>query len=241
MRTPTIASRIERRLLVNYRLDPAAAARILPRGLRPDLAGGFAVGGICLIRLGQLRPRTVPARFGLRTENAAHRIAVLWDGPRGPQRGVYIPCRDTSSVLTAGLGGRIFPGEQHRAEFDVCESAGLLRVGFRSRDGKASARVEAAPGERLSGSLLFGDLEEASRFFRDAPTGYAARESGPGLDGVTLDTGRWEVTPTDLLSVESSYFSDAALFPPGAAEPDSALLMRDIEAGWSAEPVPACC
>lgn len=241
MRTPTIASRIERRLLVNYRLDPEAAARILPSGLRPDLASGFAVGGICLIRLGQLRPRAVPARFGLRTENAAHRIAVVWDGPRGPQRGVYIPRRDTSSALTASLGGRVFAGEQHRAEFEVCESADRLRVGFRGRDGKAGARVEVVPGERLRGSLLFGDLEEASRFFRDAPTGYAARESRPGLDGVTLDTGRWEVTPTDLISAESAYFADPALFPRGTAQPDSALLMRDIEARWSAEPAPACC
>ena len=240
MRAPAIASTIERRLLVNYRLDPAAAARILPHGMRPDLAGGFAVGGICLIRLGRLRPRPVPAPFGLRTENAAHRIAVVWDGPGGPRRGVYIPRRDTSSALTARLGGRVFAGEQHRAEFEVCESDGRLRVGFRAKDGGASARVEVRTAEEFSGSALFGDLEEASRFFRDAPTGYAARATGSGLDGVTLDTAGWEVTPTDLISVESSYFADAELFPRGTAQPDTALLMRDIEAGWNAEPPPSC-
>jgi hypothetical protein len=236
MRAPSIASRIERRLLVNYRLDPETAARILPRGMRPDLAGGFAVGGICLIRLGRLRPRAVPAGLGLRTENAAHRISMLWDGPRGVERGVYIPRRDTSSALTARLGGRVFPSEHHRADFDVREDADRLRVGFRSRDGKAGARVEVRPDVKLAGSRLFGDLAEASRFFRDAPIGHAARESGPGLDAVSLDVGRWEVTPTDLLAVESTYFSDAGLFPHGTAEPDCALLMRDVDATWSVVP-----
>jgi hypothetical protein len=58
MRQPRLSSVIERRLLVNYRADPRAVA------------------GICLIRLGQVRPHGAPGRFGLRSENAAHRIAV---------------------------------------------------------------------------------------------------------------------------------------------------------------------
>lgn len=241
-KVPVIASTIERRLLVNYRLDAENVARILPRGMRPDLAQGYAVGGICLIRLGELRPWAVPARLGLRTENAAHRIAVIWEGQEGPQRGVYIPRRDTSSALTVCVGGRVFPGEHHRAKFDTRESADRLTVGFCSRDGKASARVEVKPSRTLSGSMLFGDLEEASRFFRGAPTGYSARSSGPELDGVVLDSVSWEITPAELVAVESAYFSDTALFPPGTAEPDSALLMRDIQALWRAvRPAPACC
>lgn len=71
-----MASTIERRLLVNFRLDPEAAARILPAGMRPDLVHGYAVGGICLIRLAKLRPVGFPSVVGIRTENAAHRIAV---------------------------------------------------------------------------------------------------------------------------------------------------------------------
>ena len=34
-----MTGRIERRLLVNYRVDPAAAMRILPAGMRPVIAG----------------------------------------------------------------------------------------------------------------------------------------------------------------------------------------------------------
>ncbi|MGC0317472.1 hypothetical protein QBC98_005979 [Kitasatospora acidiphila] len=56
MLQPTMASTVERRLLVNYRVDPDIAARLLPAPLRPKLSHGQAVAGICLIRLGAVRP-----------------------------------------------------------------------------------------------------------------------------------------------------------------------------------------
>jgi hypothetical protein len=231
-----MASVIERRLLVNYRLDPEAAARILPRGMRPDLVNGYAVGGICLIRLSHVRPVGLPARLGVTTENAAHRIAVVWNGSDGPERGVYIPRRDTSSRLTTMVGGRLFPGEHHHAVFDVRESGDSLEVSFRSSDHTASAGVKAAVDDVLRDSELFGDVSAASRFFRDAPVGRSARTSGPELDAVKLTTDGWTIAPTRLLSVESSFFADAARFPSGTAEPDSALLMRDVPALWTAHP-----
>jgi hypothetical protein len=88
---------VERRLLVNYRTDPDVTGRLLPAPLRPQLHNGYAVSGICLIRLGRLRHRGLPG-MGLRSENAAHRIAVEWDTPDGPACGVYIPRRDTNSL-----------------------------------------------------------------------------------------------------------------------------------------------
>ena len=51
---------IERRLLVNYRVDPEVVADQLPAPFEPELVNGYAVAGICLIRLGRLRPRSFP-------------------------------------------------------------------------------------------------------------------------------------------------------------------------------------
>jgi hypothetical protein len=101
-----MSSVVERRLLVNYRVDPSIAAGLLPAPLRPQLVGGWAVAGICLIRLGQLRPSAIPGRLGLRSENAAHRIAVEWDGSQGTSTGVYIPRRDSGSAINVLAGGR---------------------------------------------------------------------------------------------------------------------------------------
>jgi len=101
---------MERRILVNYRVDPDVLASALPPPFRPVLVDGHGVAGKCLIRLGGICRAMFPALVGLTSENAAHRVAVRWDTPSGPRTGVYIPRRDTSSLLAAVAGGRLFPG-----------------------------------------------------------------------------------------------------------------------------------
>jgi hypothetical protein len=97
---------VERRLLVNHRTEPEVTGRLLPGNLRPQLHNGYAVAGICLIRLGQLRLKGLPA-VGLRSENAAHRIAVEWDTPDGVATGVHIPRRDTNSLANVAVHARV--------------------------------------------------------------------------------------------------------------------------------------
>ena len=65
------------------------------------------MAGICLIRLKDIRPRGFGAMFGVSSENAAHRIAV--NGTRGgaTREGVFIPRRDTSSLLQSFV--KVFP------------------------------------------------------------------------------------------------------------------------------------
>ncbi len=117
MRLPAIKGLIDRRILVNYRVDAAVAARVLPAPFRPKLAHGYAMAGICLIRLKQMRPAFLPCNAGIGSENAAHRFAVEWDRDGRMHEGVFIPRRDTSSRLNALAGGRLFPGEHHHAHF----------------------------------------------------------------------------------------------------------------------------
>lgn len=234
-----MSSVIERRLLVNYRVDQEVAASVVPAPLRPQLVNGWAVAGICMIRLGRLRPSWVPGWAGMRTENAAHRIAVEWDGMGGRQFGVYIPRRDSDSVITVLAGGRLFPGEHHRASFDVREAARDFHVAFTSTDGTAHVSVDIRVAQRLQGSALFADLREASDFFRDSSDGFSATRDGGRLDGLKLQADRWVVEPAEVVSACSSFFDDARLFPPGSATIDCVLLMRDIPVTWTAiQPMP---
>ena len=236
LRAAPISGVIERRLLVNYRLDPDTAARLLPVGMRPDLAGGYAVGGICLVRLAGLRPGWLPGGPGLRSENAAHRIAVEVDGPDGPRRGVFIPRRDTSSVITTVVGGRLFPGKHHLARFAVSEQASEVTVSYASQDQRSCVDVRVAPASRLTGSALFDDLESASAFFRDAPVGYSPRASGPDLDVLELCTEHWEIEPAQIVKASSCFFDDPARFPAGTAALDCALVMRKMRVTWIPRP-----
>ncbi|XVS66157.1 DUF2071 domain-containing protein [Actinosynnema sp. CA-299493] len=232
MRSPELASVVERRLLVNYRVEPDVVARLLPARLRPQLVGPWAVAGICLIRLGRTRPRWAPEPFGLRSENAAHRVAVEWDGPGGRRTGVYIPRRDSGSAVNALVGGRLFPGEHERARFDVRETAQDLHVGFAGLDGTTRVSVDVRVAREFEGSELFADLGEASDFFRHGAAGFSATRGGDRLDGLELRTDAWRVEPLHVREVRSSFFDDEERFPAGSAVLDCALLMRDVPVTW---------
>ena len=224
MRAPTIKATIQRRILVNYRVDPDALAGFLPELFRPALVGDVAIAGICLIRLGGIRPAGLPA-VGVTSENAAHRVAVEWDTAEGPVTGVYIPRRDTSSRLGALLGGRVFPGWQHRARFQVEEANGSYRVQVSSHDGQVEISVAAHRTATVMPGSVFGSVEQASEFFRCAPVGYAATPTAGVFDGVALTAEGWGIEPLHLDEVRSSFFDSPDRFPAGTAVPDSAFLM----------------
>lgn len=233
---PTLRATMERRILVNYRFDPGVLAAWLPPPFRPALVNGYGVAGICLIRLGDIRPSGLPKSLGLTTENAAHRAAVEWDTPDGPVTGVYIPRRDTSSRIAAVLGGRVFPGCQHLATFGVEESPDRFRIQIASADATVHVLVGAHRTERVMDGSIFPDLEAASRFFRQAPVGYAATASPRVFDGVGLGTETWKFGPLALDELESSLFDDARLFPPDYVQPDSAFWMGGMATTWQRRP-----
>src|SRR5689334_2956774 len=106
MQIPIIRGVIDRRILVNFRLEAEVLARLVPTPFRPKLVNGAGMAGVCLIRLRDIRPRFLPPFLGVSSENAAHRIAVEWDQDGNTGEGVFIPRRDTSSRLNTLAGGR---------------------------------------------------------------------------------------------------------------------------------------
>jgi uncharacterized protein YqjF (DUF2071 family) len=233
---PPIEGVIDRRLLVNYRVDPEIVGRLLPQPFRPQVVHGYGVAGICLLRMAQLRPRALPAWLGLRSENAAHRIAVEWDTPEGSRTGVYIPRRDSASLTNVLVGGRIFPGTHHRARFEVSESEREVAVHFASVDGTAEVDVRVERSDELSGSELFADLDDASRFFRHGSVGYSTTRDPHRLEGLELRTDAWAIEAASVVHARSSFFEDATLFPEGSATLDSAMLMLRVPVRWYPQP-----
>jgi len=229
---PVIQGLIDRRILVNFRVDPDVFAKRLPAPFRPQLYGGVGIAGICLIRLKHIRPRGWPAALGLSSENAAHRIAVEWEQDGETRTGVYIPRRDTSSRLNSLAGGRIFPGVHHLADFDVVERDDHYSVTMQSDDGTRIS-VAGRVGTRWEHST-FPTVDAASAFFKAGAIGYSASPLAGAFDGLELRTFGWKVEPLSVEHVESSLFGDRSLFPPGSVEFDDALLMRSIEHEWHA-------
>lgn len=228
----TIQGTIDRRVLVNFRLDPDRVDAILPGRLRSQVVDGYAIGGICLIRLEHIRPDGWPSALGLRSENAAHRIAIEWDDERGRRRrGVYIPRRDTNSRLNTLVGGRLFPGIHHHADFEVQEIEDRIAVSMASRDGDTDITVRARIGDELPVGSVFDTVGQASAFFAQGSLGLSPDGKGH-LDALELETLNWSVTPLEVEAVTSAFFDGEARFPAGTAVLDNALLMRGIAHRW---------
>jgi hypothetical protein len=161
---------IARRVLLNFRIDPVVMARSLPLPFRPKLYKGHAVGGVCMIRFQDLRPRFVPRWMGTTSENAAHRVAVEWNDGHRLREGVFIPQRNTASRFNEALGGRVFPGVFSRSEFEVNENAQSVSIRILDNQGEAVRfRGDLATGH--SSGSIFPTLEEAANFFSLGATG----------------------------------------------------------------------
>ena len=232
MKLPVIQGVIRRRILANFRVEPQVMQQQLPSRFRPKLQRGFAVAGICLIRLEHIRPRFVPESVGLNSENAAHRVAVLWEEDGATREGVFISRRDTNSQLNHLLGGRLFPGEHHQSSFSVEESDSEINISLESTDSAVVVRLEGSTAKALPPNSIFSSLAEASAFFEAGSLGYSVTHDPNRLDGLNLKTKQWQVAPLEIRAVHSSYFSDESVFPAGSIEFDHALIMKNVAHEW---------
>lgn len=236
MRPPELQGVIRRRMLVNFRADPEVVRRLLPAPFEPKLHAGQALVGICLIRLEAIRPSGWPAWCGLSSENAAHRIAVEWTKGGERREGVFVPRRHTGSRLNRLAGGRIFPGEQLAARFDVEDAGGIVRLRMRAEDRRTTVEVVGQETDALPADSCFASLAESSAFFAAGSVGYSANHGGARADGLELVTDQWTVKPLQVEAVTSSFFDDRSVFPAGSIRFDHALIMRDIPHRWKALP-----
>lgn len=231
---PCVAGTIERRVLVNFKVDPSYAARRLPPPFRPQLVRGQSLAGICLIRLEQLRPAWCPKWCGVSSENAAHRIAVEWSAGGCLHQGVFVARRHTNSTLTHWAGGRVFPGVHQKARFRFDDLDNGIRISLGSgRDaGPEEVGISAHFTNEMPSTSVFAHLEEASEFFRRGCEGWSLGSDGLTLEGTRLEILDWKLQPLRVLHAHSSLLQE--WFGSGAAglEFDSAFLMQNVVHRW---------
>jgi hypothetical protein len=233
----TIGGIISRRVLLNYRIDPNVLRSVLPKPFKPKLYNGYGVGGVCMIRFKTLRPKGFPMCFGFSSENAAHRIAVEWEGDSGQHcEGVFIPRRDTNLWFNKILGGRVFPGIFNKSTFLVSERDDEVGVRIIRSDGGEEVSFLGRVAKDLPSSSIFPNLEEAAKFFSLGATGYSATRNKDHFHGMDLKCLTWSIEPLEVLHAKSCFFGNKSLFPNGSVTLDCALLMRDIDHEWHSRP-----
>src|SRR5476651_2023944 len=111
-----------------------------------------------------------------------------------------------------------------------CSARYLIELN--SDDRHTHLLVEGHAAKEIPAASVFASIKEASDFFARGALGYSVTAKPDQFDGLELQSFNWQVQPLAVDKVESSFFEDQELFPPGSVEFDCALLMRGIEHEW---------
>ncbi|MBM4074009.1 MAG: hypothetical protein FJ271_34625 [Planctomycetes bacterium] len=98
-----------------------------------------------------------------------------------------------------------------------------------------AVQLRAHESDSLPESSCFESLAESSAYFEGGSVGYSVTRDCCRLDGIRLQTDRWQVRPLAVEQVESSFFADEKAFSAGSVTFDHALIMRDISHQWHGE------
>jgi hypothetical protein len=234
MKLPKLATTIERRIFTTYAVDPEQIIPYLPEGIKPQLVNGKAIAGVCLLRMGNIRPSFISPNIGITAENAGHRIAVTYLNDEGQETvGVYAPFRHTNSRLAVAASGTIFPGIQKAAHFDVHEAGNNFKVNMTSKDVSVEVDVDLASEADWS-SQLFPTFAEASAFYEEAKVAWSptSEDANRRIEPLKLEHAYWEIKPAHINHIHTSFFDS---FPKGTVRLDHALIMQNVPAWWSNE------
>src|SRR5215831_13470275 len=229
---PVLQGVIARRVLLNFRADPKVVQRLLPEPFEVETYQGYAIVGVCLIRLQQVRPRRLPARLGFSSENMAHRVAVHYPIGGTMKKGVFIWRRETDQRLVRIFGGRLFPGVHHGAKFLAAEDEEGIRMNVSSDDGETDVSFSACYSSAWGSGSAFKNLDQASQFFQGGDCGFSCSLHGHAVEGMRLKILQWDLKPLDVRLQKAAFYLNSSRFPDGSVEFDCRLIMRAIPHEW---------
>lgn len=232
MKLPVLNGIIDRRILINYSVEPEVVSSLLPTHLRPLVVNGYASGGICLIRLKHIGLKYTPSIFRITSENAAYRFLVTCKDKGGWVRGVYIPRRTTDSWLNVVVAGKLFAWPHYPARFESTEDKGRYSVRMGPDDGPVELEITAHRTDDFPEHSMFRSLAEASLCFANCNLGISPATHSRSFKTICLETSTWSVAPLVVDKLCSAYFSDTRRFPKGSIAFDNALLMEGIQHAW---------
>ncbi len=232
MHSPPLRGRCPRRALFTWRLDPVAARRVVPAPLRPRVVHGSAVGAVDCMRLERLRPRILPGALGLSMEMCTHLIPAEWDD-NGVRRDVlYVLRRDVQVSGLGRAGGLLLPGHPHPASIQVFDEDTQLQVSVNSKDEVCQLDLGGTLAGQWKESVLFSNGQQLMRILGNQAGGFLVFDDNGSGDLIELEAHPELAEPLDLQRSHSSLF-EGGLIPKGAAQPDAAVVLRNLVCLWS--------
>ncbi len=195
-----LAMRWEDVLFAHWAVDPETVAAKLPAGLSIDTFDGNAYLSVVGFDMRDIRPRGLP--FGRSFPELNLRTYV--QGDAGP--GIYFFNLDADDVLSVALARRLFRLSYYRAEIEIGETDGGIRVrSHRTDDSAPPADFDATC--RPKGETTAHEPDSLAWFLTERYRFYANVGGGDRLFVGTVDHPPWPLQTGELTIRENDLFT----------------------------------
>lgn len=231
MKPPPFKGIIDRRILINYKVENNVLRRLLPSPFSPRLINGYGIAGVCLIRRKQLKINSFPSWMSVNTETALYRIAVTWEQYGKQHTGSYVLRKETDSLMQIFANSRWSDDSQNWARFHVKEEKrsqqDVYEINCFSKDGTSLA-ITANTALRFPQESVLKTLDTASCFFEDESHYISPKYQTSVFNCLSETTLNWKMSPLSVGALQSDFFENKQLFPKGSIYFDHALLMKNV-------------
>ena len=215
--------------LVNFAIDPAALARVLPAPLVPDVYADRAWLSVVIAQMSAMRPVGVPEALGITYNQVVYRAVVR----HGNARGVHFLRSDTDSRLMSALGNAMSFFAFHHADIALRHQGHVQTVEVHSRDHTADIRARFTPAARLPSNSVFPDLGAAKTQLVELFDAYHPQAGRPVTDVVSIRRNDWDLAVVNDEIGEYSLMDHSLWFPAGSAVLDSVFAVEDLTYRWN--------
>lgn len=215
---------------LNYSVDPAELAAILPAPLEPEVFHGRAWVQVLASRLREMRPQGMPSLFGVNFHQVSYRAAVRYRGRAGHvRRGGYFVRSQTDNAVMRAVGNALVEFKFH--EFGAARIS-LARDGARVlctvEPEAGSASVRAALEDRgpvaLPRDSLWKSPDEMQRALVECYDAFGV-DPGRYVYVLTIDRAPWNARFAAVRQCSVPWMTDDGPFTD--ARLDSALTIPE--------------
>jgi hypothetical protein len=223
---------------VNYAVEPARVAPLLPHPLEVEVHAGSAWVQVLVSSLREMRPQGLPPLFGVCFYQVSYRAAVQYRSTDGSlKRGGFFVRSETNNPVMRAIGMSLKEFAFHEfgaAEIVMLRDADLLTVGVTPEDGYPLGRFlgifDTRPLPGPPAGSVWGSLEEASGPLVECYDAFGVDEAGEHVYVLTIDRQPWEPRWVKPVKLYSEWMEEGPLA--GATRLDSVLHIPRCRYKW---------
>jgi uncharacterized protein YqjF (DUF2071 family) len=223
---------------LNYAVDPAALAPLLPAPLAPELHRGSAWVQVLVSSLRDMRPQGLMALFGVNFYQISYRAAVTYRSVDGStRRGGYFVRSDTNHEVMRAVGLSLKEFKFHEfgeAKMTMVRHGSRLSIGVdpdaRAPGGKLVGVFDTRPLAGPPPGSVWSSVDDLSYALVECYDALGVDHKNGYLYVLTIDRDPWHPSFVEPVDFYCEYVADGPLR--GHARLDSVLHVRECAYRW---------